>query len=365
MRRLRDLACRRFAALGVAAMASFALCAASAQPEDPPPAPVARPTVQNAKVPDWAPRVPFTPIPHVEVMGNGPVPVLLIPGIAQDWTVFKSFGMRNSARYTTYAVTLPGFGGTEPAPLPENSHFKDLPVLRNAIEALLRLVEERHLDRPVIGGYELGAHLAMWLAMDHPELFRAIINLEGDALVPVNTGNPDYDPEEREKVIQSRIFTPMKNITEEAWKASLAARALNLVSDPDRGAEIGRMLTTPSRGVTLEYTFEYYMSDISPGLSDLKVPMLMIPAVHSIGMDRALQPELTRQRWRNTYAKAARTTLVFFEDSYPYVLDEAPEKLDRVIEDFLAGRTIERALVSATGSGIPPEGLLAPAPARP
>ncbi len=353
-------------ALLLPALPSFAQNTPATPPSTPstPPPPAPPPTVQRAKLPDWAPRVPFTPMAHVEVIGNGPIPLLLIPGIAQDWTVFQSFGQRNRDRYTTYAVTLPGFGGTLEAPLPENSHFKDLPVLRNAVEALLNLIENRHLDRPVIGGYELGAHLAMWLAMDHPHMVRAVINIEGYALVPIMTGNPDFDPDERETVINTKIFTPMKDIPEETWKAGLAARAMNLVSDPDRGAEIGRMITTPSRGVTIEHTFEYYMSDVSSGLPNLQVPMLVIPAIHSISMNRALQPDLIRNRWRQAYAKAAKTTLVFFEASLPYVMDEYPDKLDKVVDDFLAGRTIDNALVAASGSGIP-EGGLAPKPQHP
>src|SRR5688500_2392184 len=50
--------------------------------------------------------VPFSPVPHVEVRGKGPIQMVLIPGLLSDWTVFESFMERNGERYTMYAVTL-------------------------------------------------------------------------------------------------------------------------------------------------------------------------------------------------------------------------------------------------------------------
>ena len=56
---------------------------------------------------------------HVETRGEGDTHLLLVPGLLCDWTVWESFMERNAERYTMHAVTLPGFGGTEPPPEPE------------------------------------------------------------------------------------------------------------------------------------------------------------------------------------------------------------------------------------------------------
>src|SRR5262249_3432161 len=56
---------------------------------------------------------------HVEKLGRGPIPMILLADVGEDWTLYKSFMERNAGRYTMYAVTLPGSGGTPPPPKPE------------------------------------------------------------------------------------------------------------------------------------------------------------------------------------------------------------------------------------------------------
>ena len=60
-----------------------------------------------------------TPLGHVEQRGAGPTPVVLISGLACDWTVWEDFMDRNTERFTMYAVTLPGMAGTDAPPKPE------------------------------------------------------------------------------------------------------------------------------------------------------------------------------------------------------------------------------------------------------
>ncbi len=318
-----------------------------------------RPPVQRVQPPEWAPEVPFTPLAHVEVFGSGPIPMVLIPGIAQDWTIFKTFMERNALRYTIYSVTLPGFGDSAAPPLPETAHFKDLPVLHNALKAIVRMIEERGIDRPVIGGYELGAHLAMWLALENPEDFRAVISIEGYPFVPLIPGHLEYDEDQRIEHIRTKIMTPMRDELESSWRNRMKALAPTLVSDPERAKEIGEMLTTPTRGVTIEHTFEYYMSDLRVGLPNLRVPLLVIAAIRP---ERWARPDIIRDQWRQLYAVSRCTTLVFFNRCLPYIMDEEPQALDLAVSDFLSGRQVQGGLVAGGGSCIPEGGVLAPAP---
>src|SRR5262245_5316475 len=46
--------------------------------------------------------VPFQPIAHVEKRGDGPVAMVLIPGLSCDWTVFDAFMKRHEHDYTMY-----------------------------------------------------------------------------------------------------------------------------------------------------------------------------------------------------------------------------------------------------------------------
>lgn len=341
-----------------AALLVSACCIASAawgQDEAAPSAPAPeKPPVQRVQPPAWAPEIPFTPVAHVEVFGSGPVHMVLIPGIAQDWTVFRSFMERNALRYTMYALTLPGFGDSAAPPFPDNAIFKDLPVLHNALKAIRVAIAERGLDRPVIGGYELGAHLALWLAIENPESFRAVIAIEGYPFMPLAPGALEYDEDQRIEFIRTKIVHPMKDEPEESWRERMKKMAMTLVSNPKRGIEVGEMITTPTRGVTMEHTLEYYMSDLRPGLGRLQAPLLVIAALRPESWFRA---DVMRDQWRNLYATASCTTLVFFNKCKPYVLDEAPAQLDTAVNDFLSGRPVDGGLVSSKGSCIPEGGV--------
>lgn len=316
-----------------------------------------RPIVQRVQPPAWAPELPFSPVAHVEVFGSGPVPMVLIPGTAQDWRVFKSFMERNARRYTMYALTLPGFGGNAAPPFPENAHFKDLPVLHNALKAIRQVIAERGIDRPVIGGYELGAHLALWLALEHPDSFRAVLAIEGYPFVPLVPGQLVYDEDARIEHIRTKIVHPMREELEETWRGRMQKLALTLVTDPEQGAAVGEMITTPTRGVTMEHTFEYYMSDLRVGLPTLRTPLLVIAALRPEGWFRA---DIARDQWRSLYATAPCTTLVFFNRCRPYVMYDAPEQLDTTVDQFLSGKPVTGGLVSSGGSCVPEGGVGGP-----
>src|SRR3954469_18332926 len=131
-----------------------------------------------------APATQPTPVAHVEQRGNGPVVLIMIPGLSCDWHVYDTFMSRNASRYTMLAVTLPGFGGSSP---PSSSDWLD-----NAEQAIVQLVHERKLDKPIVVGHSLGGHLVTRLAIHHPEEFRGAISIDDLPLFPPPMpGQPD------------------------------------------------------------------------------------------------------------------------------------------------------------------------------
>lgn len=77
----------------------------------------------------------------VEKRGRGPVPLILIADLRTDWTVFQSFMERNAERYTLYAVTLPGYGGTPAPPRPATLDLTTTPWWDGAKQGVLGLIE--------------------------------------------------------------------------------------------------------------------------------------------------------------------------------------------------------------------------------
>lgn len=116
---------------------------------------------------------------HVEVKGRGPVPMILFADIRADWTLYQSFMERNADRYTMYAVTQPGFGGSPPPPRPGTFDATPTQWWSGLEQAAVTLIEKQKLNKPVLVGINASVYLVTRLAADHPEKCRAAVILNG------------------------------------------------------------------------------------------------------------------------------------------------------------------------------------------
>ena len=119
--------------------------------------------------------------------GNGPVPMILIPGAAFDRTVWDTFMKRNADRYTMYAVTQAGYGGTPPPPMPEKvDDFEGMEWTRGFCRSLLDLITREKLDRPVLVAHHFMADgYALRLALDDADLVRGVVVVAGRGSVQI------------------------------------------------------------------------------------------------------------------------------------------------------------------------------------
>lgn len=284
-----------------------------------------------------APRgdVTFTPIIHVEKRGSGPIAMVLIPGLACDWTVFDSFMQRNQDRYTMYAVTLPGFGGTEPPPTPPDGVYGAW--IDNALKGLWKVVDDNQIDNLVFVGHSLGGHLALRLGCEPSRRVRAIISLDGRPVMPL--GTPNMTPEARQAATRSHLET-YRMFTPESWPLIMRQMVSMMVSDPKRGAELGDLCARPPRDVTLHYMTDLFVADATDELFRLSAPAMVIAAVPTADITPPMAQQY-RDGWRATLQNAPHLSLVFFEKTRHFIQDERPAELDAAIADFLAGRSVQ------------------------
>ncbi len=104
---------------------------------------------------------------HVVERGQGP-PLLLIHGLAGNLCNF-TYGVvdRLATRYRVIAVDRPGSGYS--VRLPGASA-----ALEVQADAMAALIDQLHLDRPVVVGHSLGGALSLCLAQRHPNKVRAL-----------------------------------------------------------------------------------------------------------------------------------------------------------------------------------------------
>lgn len=282
-----------------------------------------------------------TPFQMVEVRGDGPIPMILIPDIGFDVSVWTAFMDRNAARYKMYAVALPGCSTTSAPPLPDGATWEDLPLTRNAVAAVDHLIRSRGIDRPVIVGHGYGGLVAMSAAIEFPDRVRAVVSINGLPVQPMADPSRDPDFNERKEIIFRSVAPDIRKLTDEEWRSKQFANLLDLVTDQFRARDLAAMFLRTERGVATFYFLESLLVDVRPGLKTLTAPMLCIAP---ISPNPSTPVALTRMIWLNNLGAPPNTTLSFYPDCRHFVMDDNPAQLDHDLALFLAGEPIPGGL---------------------
>ncbi len=269
---------------------------------------------------------------HVEVRGTGGIPMVLIPGVSSDWTVWEEFLDRHAGRFTMYAVTLAGMSGT---PSPRVAiDAGSTPWLDHAVRSVARLIEDEGLERPIVMGHSMGGMIAMRLGIEHPELVGWVVTLDGMPAVPLGR---EYTPAEREDVVENRLAERLRRMNSEQWHREQESNLRRVIRDDEMVERLAAMTRKTHRRVGTQYSVEQIKSDIRPLLPRLETPTLAIAAMgpHS--------PEAMdfRGEWMQAMRRAPNAQLVFFEETNHFVMLDRPEELDWALREFLSGRRIQ------------------------
>src|ERR1700741_1510393 len=101
-----------------------------------------------------------------ERSGEGPAhpPVVLLHGLTAThrYVVMGSRSLERSG-HDVLAYDARGHGGSDPAPTPEAYTYGDL------AGALLDVLDDAGMERPVLAGASMGAHTALRVALEHPD----------------------------------------------------------------------------------------------------------------------------------------------------------------------------------------------------
>lgn len=312
-----------------------------------PPAAASGPATSPAPAKPAGPRV-VTPIQKHVSAGSGPLSMILVADIGFDWTVWKTFMERNADRYTMYAVTLPGFDKTEAPELAPGEDWEAMRLTNNAVEALARFVKEQSLDRPVVMGHGYGGHLVMKFALDHPDLTRAIISIDGMPVQPLADPNQDDSLGERRLIVREALAPKMNLLTQQEWHDRHYATAIGLVTDGHRANDLAAMLAAQDRGVYSFFLFESILSDIRPQLKQIRVPMLCIAPITPEPPPPA---SIVRSTWENALGAPPGSWLVYYPMCRHFVMDDNPAQLDVDVALFTAGKDVPGGQKSAIPLG--------------
>jgi pimeloyl-ACP methyl ester carboxylesterase len=311
--------------------------------------------IDNLVVPAGAARIRAGTLGHVEVLGRGPVPLILIPGAPFTWRVWAGFAARNADRYTMYGITLPGYGGT-PVPVARDDSVEKRDWTLGVVAALENLVETRRLQRPVIvANHLMAAYYAVLLAGRLECRIGGIVAIASDPISgdPLQYAVPP-NRDERRRSLRERWMPFYRSLDSASWfRGAYGPRALS--DDPARAVALHREQMAPPLYAQARYYLEFVSDDVSETLQRLRVPMLSVVTRFDASLlpDHVLQSLVARWGDRDTVRdslsrsafwphrfglRVPSLSVQYVKNTGAVMMDDDPDLIDRLVADFVAAR---------------------------
>jgi pimeloyl-ACP methyl ester carboxylesterase len=252
----------------------------------------------------------------VKVGGHGR-PVILIPGLGCDGTIWDATVAHLASRYETHVVSIAGFAGAPPAQVRG-------PLLDQVRRELVTYIQRNGLRRPIVIGHSLGGFLAYWLAATAPDDLGPVVVV--DAL-------PFLGAEDDPAATVASISEHAGQLRDALVKmppdefASETRRALAwMITSPDDVARVGDMSVRSEPLTVASAVYEMMTTDLRPLVGQTQVPMLILIAGGTGTQDKVVHAQIDG---------IPRHTLVVAPTSKHFIMLDAPELFYRSVDDFL------------------------------
>lgn len=260
----------------------------------------------------------------VDTVGRGH-PMLLIPGLASSGAVWQQTAEAFSAEYQVHVFTLAGFAGR--SPIAVDSGW--VQTMRDSIAAYARGLP----TPPVIVGHSLGGVLAMGLALEHPELVAAVINVDGLPFIGATVAPTATVESVRPQALQMRRMMLDPNGREQFGRMQEAQIGM-MVRDSSAHDAVRTMMRTSDPRTVANASFDLWTVDLRPDLAQLRVPMLALHAwagYRNFGMTR----ERADVMFGGQYAANPNIRLAINDAAHHFIMLDEPAWLHAEMRAFL------------------------------
>lgn len=246
--------------------------------------PIQDPSLNNLVLPENYKTGILGELGAVKKIGKGKQTIILIPGWGFGADVYDNFIQENKHKYTIYNVTLAGFGGTAPPPMPDSATYDKQLWINGAVNGILELINKEKLVKPIIiSHFNIGTQVALNLALDHSDQISKVVLLSG---IPYRYYRPFSDTTwgkearfttaERTKIV-NQYWAPTwyKTVTKKTWDAGN-----HTPEEYSKDYNIGKKLFDKSAQVPMpvmiQYLLEFFTYDPSARYDEIKIPVLVL-----------------------------------------------------------------------------------------
>jgi pimeloyl-ACP methyl ester carboxylesterase len=264
---------------------------------------------------------------HGTDRGNRGRPLILIPGLASGGWVWQETVRAFSGDRAVYVLTLPGFDGRPAA---------GATPFATAQAAVLKLIAQRRLDKPVIVGHSLGATMAIALAEEQPAAIGGVVAIDG---LPVFPGTQDMTPAQRQAMAEG-MKARVAGARPDAFAAQQQAymRASGVV-DMGKADDLAKLTGRSDPASVAQYMADDLKLDLRPGLKNIQGPVLVIAPWFDLDntvQGQTITEDNKRDYYRALMAGTPKLEVVTVAPARHFAMIDQPQAVNDAIRAYLA-----------------------------
>jgi N-formylmaleamate deformylase len=249
-------------------------------------------------------------------------PMILIPGLLSSGDVWSGTVAHFKDRYECHVLTLAGFAGQPAVPLP---------FLQTVRDDVLRYIEEKKLDHPVIVGHSLGGFLAFWMAATAPATAGPLVAVDGVPFLPAlmdpsataQSSAPQADP----------IRKLYGSFTREQLAAQSRRAFAGMIKDPGQVETATGWSAASDPATAGAAIYEMMTTDLRQQIAAIKSPVLLLAAA-DFAPDTASRKQLVSS-YEAQVAKVPQARVVLAERARHFIMLDDPAFLFSTMDAFL------------------------------
>jgi pimeloyl-ACP methyl ester carboxylesterase len=264
----------------------------------------------------------------VEQQGDKGAPLIFIPGLASGSWTWKADAARLSKDHAVYLVTLPGFDGRKAVPGT---------TLDTLAQDLRKLIDDKHLRRPVLIGHSMGGTLALSFAAGHSDRIAGVVAVDGLPVFPgTESMGADRSP------LAQRARAQLENQTPEQF-VEYQRTYMKRVGAIDE-ATANRIAELSSRSdprAVADFAAQLLLLDLRPNLGSITVPVVEIsPFLESDFAAMGVNEDGKANYYRMLLGGIDKLEVLSISPARHFVMFDQPEKfsatLDRALKKVYA-----------------------------
>ncbi len=198
------------------------------------------------------------------------------------------------------------------------------------------LIEQRHIDKPVLVGHSIGGTLALRFAGEHANLLSGVVAVDGLPIYP----SMDKVSAAQRQAIAAQVKAKLAAMTPAQFKAAALSYMQHIgVIDPELAAREAPLVARSDATATADYMAADMAADYRAALKHANVPILEISPYYA--PDFSAPPMVMSEAQKTAYyqsllANAPDAKVVSISPSRHFVMLDQPVKFQQVLDGFLA-----------------------------